>query len=72
VVEATPLPVEPVAAPPPPTLLTPPPPALVAAMARLYGMAVQPEEAARLIVAAATEAAMRLTASDQSTSARLG
>lgn len=48
------------AAPPPPSLLAPPPPALVAAMARLFGMSVHPEEAARLIVAAATEAAMRL------------
>jgi len=39
-----------------------PPPALVAAMARLYGMQVPPEEAARLIVAAAVEAATRLKA----------
>lgn|GEM_PF-1086777 len=40
--------------------LPPPPPALVAAMARLWGTAGSPEDAARLIVAAATEAAMRL------------
>jgi hypothetical protein len=59
VVAPTP-PAEAPAVPPPPTLLTPPPPALVAAMARLFGMSVHPEEAARLIVAAATEAAMRL------------
>jgi CRP-like cAMP-binding protein len=37
-----------------------PPPALVAAMARLYGMKLPAEEAARMIVAAATEAALRL------------
>jgi hypothetical protein len=40
--------------------LPPAPPALVAAMARLWGMQVSPDEAARLIVSAATEAATRL------------
>lgn len=50
--------------PPVPSLWTAPasepPPALVAAMARLYGMKLPAEEAARMIVAAATEAALRL------------
>jgi hypothetical protein len=40
---------------------TTPPPALVAAMARLYGMKLSPEEVARHIVAAAIEAADRLS-----------